>query len=106
MEKQKEVYNDFLQQLQEVSSPSNINNTFNLIISRNRALLYASTTTAIAINNYVNMLVESQKIVRPMEEHDSNFTSIIHSMRKDLGLGKNERIPNIHFIVAQHKINP
>jgi hypothetical protein len=34
IEKQKEVYNEFLLQLQEVAVPNNRDNTFNLVVAR------------------------------------------------------------------------
>lgn len=99
LEKQKEVYNDFLLQLQTIASPSKNDNTFQLVVVRNKVLLYAGHKTAQICNNYVNRLSNSKNEPLSKAEHDLYYANMIHSMRKDLKLGK-KYIKNIQFIVT------
>ena len=82
-ERQKQVYNHFLDVLQNMPSNSDANS---LIITRNNVLLYSHVDTADYINDYVNRLVRAinNNDSFGKEEQDEAFVKIINYMRKDL----------------------
>lgn len=106
LQKQKEVYWELIESLQDIINVTQNEQFLNLQKSVLKVSMYGDNVTALALNKYFNELIQSAQGVRTLlsnEEHVKHQTQIINGIRNNFGLAAFDNYEIVGFNPSKSK---